>query len=412
MPEPLAYFDHHATTPTDPRVVEAMAPWWTERFGNPASATHRYGWEAAAAVEDARERIARAIGAEDPAEIVFTSGTTESDNLAIQGVARGSRGRGAAIATSAIEHPAVLDTCRALAADGFELRVLPVGSDGLLDPSALDAACGERTLLVSVGAANSEIGVLQPLAEIGEVCRRRGVLLHSDAAQAVGKIPLDVARLGVDLLSFCAHKLYGPKGIGALYARKRSAKPTGGERGSSGPGSRLRLEPILHGGGHERGRRSGTLPVPLVVGFARAVELCLEDLPGEAKRLAALRDGLWARLSAGLEGVHRNGHPQRRLPGNLHVAFEGVEADALIASMREFALSAGSACASGSGEPSHVLRALGLPDALARGALRVGIGRSNTQAQVDRLADRLIEEVSRLRVRRTAGAGAHPPAGR
>jgi len=425
VPESPVYFDHHATTPTDPRVVEAMAPWWTERFGNPASATHRYGWEAAAAVEDARERIARAIGAGDPAEIVFTSGTTESDNLAIQGVARGSRGRGAAIATSAIEHPAVLDTCRALAAEGFELCVLPVGSDGLLDPAAVDAACGERTLLVSVGAANSEIGVLQPLAEIGEVCRRRSVLLHSDAAQAVGKIPLDVAGLGVDLLSFCAHKLYGPKGIGALYVRKRSAKPTGGERSSSGKrsakptegersssGPRLRLEPILHGGGHERGRRSGTLPVPLVVGFARAVELCLEDLPGEAKRLAELRDRLWARLSAGLEGVRRNGHAQRRLPGNLHVAFEGVEADALIASLREFALSAGSACASGSGEPSHVLRALGLPDALARGSLRVGLGRSNTQAQVDRLADRLIEEVSRLRARRAAGAGVHPPAGR
>jgi cysteine desulfurase len=409
--EPPIYFDHHATTPTDPRVVEAMAPWWTERFGNPASATHRYGWEAAAAVEDARERIARAIGAEDPAEIVFTSGTTESDNLAIQGVARASRDRGARIATSAIEHPAVLDTCRRLAAEGLELCVLPVGSDGLLDPAAVEAALGERTLLVSVGAANSEIGVLQPLAEIAELCRRRGVLLHSDAAQAVGKIPIDVAQIGVDLLSFCAHKLYGPKGIGALYVRKRSAQPTEGERSSSVPGPRLRLEPILHGGGHERGRRSGTLPVPLVVGFARAIELCLEDLDAEAKRLAELRDRLWARLSAGLPGVSRNGHAQRRLPGNLHVAFEGVEADALIASLREFALSAGSACASGSGEPSHVLRALGLPDALARGSLRVGLGRSNTQGQVDRLADRLIEEVTRLRARRAGATGAQPAAG-
>jgi cysteine desulfurase len=411
VPEPPIYFDHHATTPTDPRVVEAMAPWWTERFGNPASATHRYGWEADAAVEDARERIARAIGAAEPSEIVFTSGTTESDNLAIQGVARAQRGRGGRIVTSAIEHPAVLDTCRSLAAEGFEVRVLPVGSDGLLDPETVAAALGERTLLVSVGAANSEIGVLQPLEAIGALCRRHGVPLHSDAAQAVGKIPIDVERLGVDLLSFCAHKLYGPKGIGALYVRKRSARPSEGERSASGRSPRLRLAPLLHGGGHERGRRSGTLPVPLIVGFARAVELCLEDQAAEARRLAELRDRLFARLSAGLPGVRRNGHAQRRLPGNLHVAFEGVEADALIASLREFALSAGSACASGSGEPSHVLRALGLPDALARGALRVGLGRSNTEAQVDRLADRLIQEVTRLRARRAAAAPLPPLAG-
>ncbi len=412
MPELPIYFDHHATTPTDPRVVEAMAPWWSERFGNPASATHRYGWEADAAVEDARERIARAIGAAEPAEIVFTSGTTESDNLAIQGVARAQRGRGGRIVTSAIEHPAVLDTCRSLAAEGFEVRVLPVGSDGLLDPEAVGAALDEGTRLVSVGAANSEIGVLQPLEAIGALCRRQGVPLHSDAAQAVGKIPIDVEGLGVDLLSFCAHKLYGPKGIGALYVRrKRSAQRAEGERSPSGPRPRLRLEPLLHGGGHERGRRSGTLPVPLIVGFARAVELCLEDQDAEAGRLAELRDRLWARLSAGLPGVRCNGHAQRRLPGNLHVAFEGVEADALIASLREFALSAGSACASGSGEPSHVLRALGLPDSLARGALRVGLGRSNTQAQVDRLADRLIQEVGGLRARRAGVARLGPVAG-
>jgi cysteine desulfurase len=386
VPETPVYFDHHATTPCDPRVVEAMAPYWTRGFGNPASATHRFGWEAEAAVEDARERIAAAIGAADPSEIVFTSGTTESDNLAIQGVARAGRAPGGAIATTAIEHPAVLDTCRALAAEGFELGVLPVDADGLVDPAAVEAMLGPRTLLVSVGAANSEIGVLQPLEEIGEICARRGVVFHSDAAQAVGKIPIDVARLGVDLLSFCAHKLYGPKGIGALYARRK--RP------------RLKLAPLLYGGGHERGRRSGTLPVPLVVGFARAVELCLEDQDAEAKRTAGLRDHLWERLAGGLPGVRRNGHAQRRLPGNLHVAFEGVEADALIASLREFALSAGSACASGSGEPSHVLRAIGLPDALARGALRVGLGRANTLAEVDRLADRLIEEVGRQRERR------------
>lgn len=365
-----------------------MEPWWTLRFGNAASATHRYGWEAEAAVEDARERIAAAIGAADPSEIVFTSGTTESDNLAIQGIARAARSRDGVIATSAIEHPAVLDTCRALAGEGFELAVLPVDADGLVAPADVEAALGPRALLVSVGAANSEIGVLQPLEEIGEICRRHGVAFHSDAAQAVGRLPLDVARLGVDLLSFCAHKLYGPKGIGALYVRSR--RP------------RLRLAPLLHGGGHERGRRSGTLPVPLCVGFARALELSLSDLEEEAKRLAGLRDHLWERLSHGLPGVRRNGHPARRLPGNLHVAFEGVEIDAVIASLREFALSAGSACASGSGEPSHVLRAIGLPDALARGALRVGLGRGNTLAQVDRLADRLIEEVGRLRASRRA----------
>jgi cysteine desulfurase len=415
VPERPIYFDHHATTPTDPRVVEAMAPWWTERFGNPASATHRYGWEAEAAVEDARERIARAIGAAEPAEIVFTSGTTESDNLAIQGVARAGRGRVGSLVTSAIEHPAVLDTCRALAAEGFEPKVLPVGSDGLLDPGTVEAALDERTRLVSIGAANSEIGVLQPLEAIGALCRRHGVPLHSDAAQAVGRIPIDVERLGVDLLSFCAHKLYGPKGIGALYVRKRkasgerSAPRAEGERSSPNL-PRLRLAPLLHGGGHERGRRSGTLPVPLVVGFARAVELALDELGAEASRLAGLRDRLWARLSAALPGVRRNGHPELRLPGNLHVAFEGVEADALIASLREFALSAGSACASGSGEPSHVLRAIGLPDALARGALRVGIGRSNTQAQVDRLADRLVQEVVALRARRAAALAPPGPA--
>jgi len=386
-PSPV-YLDHHATTPVDPRVVEAMVPWWTERFGNPASATHRYGWEAQAAVEDARERIARGIGAADPAEIVFTSGTTESDNLAIAGVARARRGRGGRIVTTAIEHPAVLDTARALEAEGFEAHVVAVAPDGLVDPAQVEAGLGESALLVSIGAANSEIGVLQPLAAIGELCRRRGVPFHSDAAQAVGKIPIDVERLGVDLLSFCAHKLYGPKGIGALYVRRRRSGP------------RLRLAPILHGGGHEGGLRSGTLPVPLVVGFARAVELCLADLDAEAKRLAQLRDHLWARLSGGLAGVHRNGHPERRLPGNLHVAFEGAEATALLASLRDFALSTGSACASGSGQPSHVLRAIGLPDALARGALRVGLGRSTTLAQVDRLADRLIEEAEALRALR------------
>lgn len=382
------YLDHHATTPCDPRVVEAMLPYFGEAFGNPSSATHRYGWQAEAAVEDARERLARAIGAAEPREIVFTSGTTESDNLALKGIARAGRRRGNHLVTTVIEHPAVLDSCRALEREGFEVTLLPVDSDGLVDPNRVAEAITERTLLVSVMAANSEIGVLEPLQEIGALCRRRGVPLHTDAAQAVGKIPVDVEALGVDLLSMCAHKLYGPKGIGALYVRQR--RP------------RLRLEPLLHGGGHERGRRSGTLPVPLIVGFARAVELCLEELDSESQRLLALRERLLARLRAQLDDVRLNGHPDRRLPGNLNLCFPGVEADALIAALKDVALSSGSACSSASGEPSHVLRALGLPDALARSALRLGLGRSNTPEQIDRVADRLGEEVRALRSRNPA----------
>ncbi len=386
------YLDHHATTPTDPRVVEAMLPYFTEDFGNPSSATHVYGWRAEAAVEQARERLAAAIGARDASEIVFTSGTTESDNLALKGVARAGRRRRDHLVTTRIEHPAVLDACRALETEGFRVTRLDVDEQGRVDPDEVAAALTERTALVSVMAANSEIGVLQPLAEIGEICRERGVPLHTDAAQAVGKIPLDVDREGLDLLSMCGHKLYGPKGIGALYVRSR--RP------------RLRIEPLLHGGGHERGLRSGTLPVPLCVGFARAVELCLEELESESVRLRSLRDRLWERLRDGLEGVTRNGHPERRLPGNLNVSFDGVEADSLLLALRDVALSTGSACSSGRAEPSHVLAALGLDKERARGALRFGIGRSNTPEEIERVADRLIEEVGRARERRSSGSGA------
>lgn len=384
------YLDHHATTPADPRVVEAMLPYFGEVYGNPSSSTHRFGWAAEAAVEDARERLARAIGAADPREIVFTSGTTESDNLALAGIARAGRGRGDHIVTSAIEHPAVLDTCRALEAEGLRVTYVPVGSDGVVDPDDVARAIEARTLLVSIMAANSEIGTLQPLAGISRICRERGVPLHSDAAQALGKVPLDVERDGIDLLSVCAHKLYGPKGIGALYVRER--RP------------RLRLVPLLHGGGHERGRRSGTLPVPLIVGFARAVELCLEDREVEAARLAGLRDRLLARLRAGLPELRVNGALAPRLPGNLNVAFPGAEADALIVALKELALSAGSACASASGEPSHVLRAIGLPDALARASLRFGLGRSTGEAAIDFAAARVVEEVLAQRERRGAPA--------
>jgi len=388
------YLDHHATTPLDPRVLDAMLPYYGPHFGNSASSTHRYGWTAEAAVEDARERLAAAIGAREPREIVFTSGTTESDNLALQGVMRANRERGNHLVTSAIEHPAVLDTARALEAEGFATTELPVDADGLVDPDAVAAALGEATQLVSIMAANSEIGVLQPIAEIGRVCRERGVAFHSDAAQAVGKVRVDVEEQGVDLLSFCAHKLYGPKGIGALYVRE--GRP------------RLRLAPLLHGGGHERGLRSGTLPVALIVGFARAVELCLEDLEAEAARLAGLRDRLFGRLQE-LGEVRRNGHPSRRLPGNLNVSFAGVEADALLVALKDLALSSGSACASATGEPSHVLLALGLSEELARGALRFGLGRGTSEEQVERAAARVCEEVRAQRAHGPSAWGARRP---
>jgi len=368
-----------------------MLPYLREDFGNPSSSTHVYGWRAEAAVEDARERIAAAIGAR-PSEIVFTSGTTESDNLALKGVAWAGRSRGDHLVTVATEHPAVLDPCRALAEQGFRATTLPVDAQGLVDPDDVRRALGKGTLLVSVMAANSEIGVLQPLPEIGRVCREAGVLFHSDAAQAVGRIPVDVDALGVDLLSFCAHKLYGPKGIGALYVRER--RP------------RVRLEPLLHGGGHERGRRSGTLPVAQIAGFARAVELCLAELEAEAARLRALRDRLWQRLRDALPDLRVNGDPERRLPGNWNVAFAGVEASALLARLAGVALSSGSACASGRGEPSHVLRALGLSDALCRAAVRFGLGRSNTPEEIDVAAAQLVLRVREARAARESGAPA------
>jgi cysteine desulfurase len=378
------YLDHHATTPVDPRVVEAMAPYWTEEFGNASSATHVYGWRAEAAVEQAREELAAAIGAADPREIVFTSGTTEADNLALAGIARAQRGRRDQLVTCAIEHPAVLDTARALAEhEGCSLTELPVGEGGLVAPDAVRDALGPRTALVSIAAANSEIGVLQPIAEIASVCHEVGVPFHSDAAQAVGKVPIDVRRDGVDLLSFCAHKLYGPKGIGALYVRRGGRPP-------------LKLEPLLLGGGHERGLRSGTTPVPLVVGFARAVSLCLADREAEAARQGALRDRLFEGLCRALPGqVERNGDPVRRLPGNLNVSFAGVRSEALLSALHDVALSSGSACASARGEPSHVLRALGLPPERVRGALRFGLGRGTTEAEIDTVIARVAEEVQK-----------------
>lgn len=382
MKRPI-YLDHHATTPVAPRVLEAMLPYFGEEYGNPSSATHAFGWRAEAAVEEARERLAAALGADDPREIVFTSGTTESDNLAIAGIARAGRGRRDHLVTSAIEHPAVLDCCSALEREGFAVTRLPVDADGLVDPEAVRAAVTERTALVSVMAANSEIGVLQPLEAIGAICRERGVPFHTDAAQAVGKIALDVGAQRIDLLSMCAHKLYGPKGVGALYVRRR--RP------------RIRIAPLLHGGGHEGGLRSGTLPVPLIVGFARAVSLCLEEREAEARRLRDLRRRLLDRLRERLAGVHVNGSLERRLPGNLNLSFDGVSADALLVALRDVALSTGSACASARGEPSHVLRALGLSPERVRGAVRFGLGRGNTAEEIDVVAERVAEEVERAR---------------
>ncbi len=379
------YLDNHATTRVDPRVVETMLPFLGEDYGNAASLQHVFGWRAEAAVEIAREEVAAGIGAPDPRDIVFTSGATESDNLAIQGVTPA----GGHVVTAATEHPAVLDSCVALAKRGVAVSVLPVDSQGLVDPEQVAGAITERTALVSIMAANSEIGVLQPLAEIGRVCRERGVLFHTDAAQAVGKIPLDVQAMGIDLLSISAHKLYGPKGVGALFARRRRSD-----------GRRLQLAAQLHGGGHERGLRSGTLPVPLAVGLGKAVSLCMAEMDAEARRLLGLRGRMLERLSESLGGVLLNGHPERRLAGNLNLSFEGIEADALISELKEVAVSTGSACSSAKPETSHVLRALGCEPERIRASIRIGLGRFTSEEEVEVASDALIARVSAQRERR------------
>ncbi len=376
------YLDHQATTPCDPRVVEAMAPYWTREFGNAASRTHAFGWRAEEAVESAREEVARLVGA-DSREIVFTSGATESNNLVLQGVARACRERGDHIITCRTEHRAVLDPLDALEKEGFRVTRLPVDADGLIDLDELRAALDPRTILVSIMHVNNEIGVVQPLDEIGRLAREHGVLFHSDAAQSVGKLPLKVDALGVDLLSLTGHKLYGPKGIGALYVRRRSPA--------------LRLAPILQGGGHERGLRSGTLPVPLCVGLGRACGIAGQEHETDAKHVARLRERLWRRLSLELDEVWLNGHPERRVPGNLNLSFVGLEAQALLVALPEVALSSGSACTSANPEPSHVIRALGVGKARALGAVRFGIGRSNTEQEIDAVVELLVQQVKRIR---------------
>jgi cysteine desulfurase len=382
------YLDHHATTPCDPRVLEVMLPYFTEEFGNPASKTHAFGWRAERAVSRAREQIASLIGA-SAREVIFTSGATESNNLALMGAARALRERGGHIVSCATEHRAVLDPLEALSREGVAVTLLGVGADGLVDLDELRGALRPETILVSVMHANNEIGVIQPIREIGRLTREHGALLHTDAAQSAGKLPIDVATAEVDLLSLTAHKMYGPKGIGALYVRRGTP----------------RIEPILHGGGHERGLRSGTLPVPLCVGLGEACELSAAEMDAVASRLRALRNRLWERLSKSLDDVRLNGHEERRLPGNLNVSFGGVEGEALILDLPELAVSSGSACTSATRTPSHVLRALGVGERRALSSVRFGLGRSTTGAEVDYAAGRVLESVRRLRARASAPHG-------
>lgn len=384
LPKPAGaaiYLDYQATTPTDPRVVEAMLPFFNARFGNPHSRDHAYGWAAEEAVDNARAQIAELIGA-DAKEIIFTSGATESNNLAIKGVARFFRDKKSHVITVATEHKCVLEACRSLEADGFRVTFLPVNDDGLLPPGVVEDAITDDTALVSVMAAHNEIGVIQALGEIGAICRARKVYFHTDAAQAVGKIPLDVEDMKIDLMSMSSHKVYGPMGIGALYVRRRP---------------RVRLEPLFHGGGQERGLRSGTLPTPLCVGFGAACAIAGKELAMEMERLRTLRDRFLGDLGERLEGIHVNGDLRDRLPGNLNIAFDGVAAGPLMSALSDFALSAGSACTSASVEPSYVLKALGLDDDVAGSSIRIGFGRFTTAEELEHAAARIAEEVTRLR---------------
>jgi cysteine desulfurase len=379
MRKPI-YLDDHATTPADPRVIEAMLPFFGEKFGNAASRSHSFGWEAEKAVELARKRVAALAGV-TPREVVFTSGATESNNLAIKGAMEAYRANGSHIVTMATEHKAVLDPVKHLERSGVRATVLPPQADGLLDLDRLRDAIQPETVLVSVMAANNEIGVVQPVEEIAAICRERGVLFHCDAAQALGKIPMPAD--AADLISLSAHKMYGPKGVGALIVRRRSP--------------RIQLAAQMDGGGHEFGMRSGTLNVPAIVGFGEACAICSESMESEGGRVAALRHRLKAKLEAGLDGVFVNGSMEHRLPGNLNVSFAGVDSDALLMNLRDLALSSGSACTSATVEPSHVLKALGADDARIRSAVRFGLGRFHTEEEIDYAAARVTEAVRKLR---------------
>ena len=376
------YMDNHATTPVDPRVFEAMRPYFTSTFGNAASRNHSFGWEAEEAVEKARKQIASLIGA-TAKEIVFTSGATESNNLAIKGVFEMYAEKGNHIITAATEHKAVLDTCKRLEKEGGRVTYLAVQQNGLIDLDQLRAAITDKTILITIMYANNEIGVLQPVAEIGKIAKERGVLFHSDATQAVGKVPVDVIKEGIDIASISAHKMYGPKGVGALYVRRRNP--------------RVQLTAQIDGGGHERGMRSGTLNVPGIVGLGAACEIAQKEMPEESKRLAYLRDKLKDRLLAGLDEVYINGTTEHRLPNNLNISFAYVEGESLLMGINDVAVSSGSACTSATLEPSYVLKALGAGDDLAHSSIRFGLGRFNTEEEVDYVTEKVIDVVKKLR---------------
>ena len=376
------YLDNHATTQMDPRVLDAMLPYFTQYFGNAASRNHEFGWVAEQAVDKARKQIADLIGA-SAREIIFTSGATESDNLAIKGVAEMYAEKGNHIITVATEHKAVLDTCKKLEKNGYRVTYLPVKGDGLVDLDMLRESITDKTILVTIMYANNEIGVIQPVAEIGKICREKGVLFHTDGVQAIGKVPVDVNKDNIDLMSITAHKLYGPKGVGALYVRRKAP--------------RVQLTAQMDGGGHERGMRSGTLNVPGIVGLGEACEICQREMPEETKRLRYLRDKLRSKLEAGLDEIYLNGSWEHRLPHSLNLSFAYVEGESLLMGINDVAVSSGSACTSATLEPSYVLKALGLGDDIAHSSIRFGIGRFNTEEEIDYVADKLIDVVRKLR---------------
>ncbi|GJL60112.1 MAG: cysteine desulfurase IscS [Nitrospirales bacterium] len=376
------YLDNHSTTPCDPRVLEMMLPYFTEKFGNAASRNHSFGWEAEEAVEVARKQMAHLIHA-DAKEIIFTSGATESDNLALQGVVEMYREKGNHIITSSTEHRAVIDTAKYLEKKGVKVTFLPVDKAGMVSPDDVRNAITDQTILISIMMANNEIGTINPVAAIGKVAKEKGVLFHCDATQGVGKIPVNVQEMGIDLMSFTAHKIYGPKGVGALYVRRKAP--------------RVRLEAMMYGGGHERGMRSGTLAVPLIVGFGKACELCEQEMSTESVRMAKMRDRLQEGIMGSMDEVYLNGHPTERLPNNLNISFAYVEGEALLMGVKEIALSSGSACTSATLEPSYVLRALGVGSDLAHSSIRFGLGRFNTDEEVEYTIDRMIKAVTHLR---------------
>ncbi len=377
------YMDNHATTRVDSRVLDAMLPYFTEKFGNAASRNHSFGWEAEEAVDRSRNQIAALIGAKSK-EIIFTSGATESDNLAIKGVVEFYKDKGNHIISCVTEHKAVLDSCRALERAGkATVTYLPVDKYGMVDPDAVRRAITDKTVLITIMWANNEIGTIHPIAEIGKIAKEKGIVFHTDAVQAIGKVPVDFEKAGVDLASITAHKIYGPKGIGAIYVRSK--------------GPRVRLSPQMDGGGHERGMRSGTLNVPGIVGLGAACEIAGKEMPDEAQRLIQLRSQLQAGLFERLDEIYVNGHPTERLPGNLNVSFAYVEGESLLMGINDIAVSSGSACTSATLEPSYVIRALGIDDELAHSSIRFGLGRFNTLEEVDYVTDRVSKEVKRLR---------------